>query len=84
MRNKWREVIRKEIEDWTKRSVLEYMEMKNKPTDRKFVFKVKRNRVFRARLCALGYVEIPSIDHQDNFAPVVMDTTNQLMLIYMI
>ena len=35
LRNKWREAIRKEIEDWTKRGMLEYMEVKNKPTEKK-------------------------------------------------
>ena len=63
------------------------MAMKKNATDRKLigskcVFKVKRNGIFRAPLCALGYVQIPGIDHLDYFAPVVMDTTFRLVLTY--
>ena len=86
---KWREAINKEIQDWTKRKILEFILMEKKPLERKligsrWVFIVKRNRVFRARLCALGYAQIPGVDHQDNFTPVVLDTTFRVALIYML
>ena len=59
------------------------------PSDRrligsKWVFKVKGNGVYRARLCALGYSQIPGIDHQDNFAPVVTDVTFRVVLLMML
>ena len=38
--------------------------------------------MLRAHLCTLGYAQIPGIDHQDNFAPVVMDSTFRLSLMY--
>ena len=41
----------------------------------KWVFKVKRNGVYRARLVALGYSLIPGVDYTDNYAPVVNDVT---------
>jgi len=41
---------------------------------------VKRNGVYRARLVALGYNQIPGVDFTDNFAPVVNDVTFRLML----
>ena len=53
--------------------------MEKKPPERKligsrWVFKVKRNGVFRAQLYASGYAQIPGVDHQGNFAPVLLDT----------
>ena len=44
--------------------------MEKKPPERKligsrWVFKVKKKGVIRARLCALGYAQIPGVDHQD-------------------
>ena len=52
-KHKWKEAINKEIQDWTKRGVLEFMTMEKKPPDRKLLgskwaFKVKQNGVFRA------------------------------------
>ena len=35
-------------------------------------------------MCALGYEKIPGVDHQDNFAPVIMDTTFRLAPIYLL
>ena len=47
----------------------------------KWVWKVKRNGVFRARLVACGYSQIPGVDYTENFAPVVNDITYRIMLI---
>ena len=50
------------------------------PNDRrligsKWLFKKKRNGVYRARLVGLGYSQVPGVDHKDNFSPVVSDTS---------
>ncbi|MCP4746748.1 MAG: hypothetical protein GY874_11505, partial [Desulfobacteraceae bacterium] len=37
----------------------------------KWVFKVKRNGVFRPRLVACGYSKIPGEDFTENYSPVV-------------
>ena len=38
---------------------------------------------YRARLVALGYHQIPGIHHEDNFAPVINETTLRIILIVM-
>ena len=46
----------------------------------KWVFKVKRNNVNRARLVALGYMQTPGIDFTENYAPVADDESIELVL----
>ena len=41
----------------------------------KWVFKIKRDGTYRARLVALGYSKIPGMDFTDNFAPVAHDVS---------
>ena len=58
------------------------------PSDRRligsrWVFRVKRNGVFRARLVALGYSQIPGVDFTDNFAPIINEVTFRIMLVMM-
>lgn len=48
------------------------------------MFKKKGNGVYRSRLVALGYAQIAGIDHQDNFAPVVHETTFRLVMFLML
>ena len=50
----------------------------------KWVFKVKRNGVFRARLVACGYSQIAGVDYQENFAPVITDITWRTLLVLML
>lgn len=46
----------------------------------KWVFKIKRNGIQRARLVALGYSQVPGVDFTDNFSPVINDTTLRIVL----
>ncbi len=46
----------------------------------KWVMKIKRNGVFRARLVACGYSQIPGINFTENYAPVISDVTYRIML----
>ena len=86
-RKMWREAISKEFRDMKRRNVWKLILRKNVPKDRrligcKWVFKKKKNGVYRARLVALGYSQIPGVDYTENFAPVVDDVTFRLVLIW--
>ena len=84
----WRIAIRKEFSDMFKHNVWVKVKKTEIPSDRrilgnKWVLKKKKNGVYRARLVALGYHQIPGIDHEDNFAPVINETTFRIILILM-
>ena len=46
-----------------------------KPIGSKWVLKIKRDGRYCARLVCLGYRQVPRVDFQDNFTPVVNDMT---------
>ena len=46
----------------------------------KWVFKIKRDGTYRARLVALGYSQIPGVDYKDNFASVAHDVSLRIAL----
>ena len=84
-RLKWRDAIRKELRDMTNRGVFRKVKRATMPQGKrcvknKWVFKVKRNGVFRARLVACGYSQIPGVDFQEHFAPVVNDISYRIMI----
>ena len=88
-REKWRETIRKEFHDMNKRHVWRLINRRDIPPNRrcvkcKWVFNIKRNGVFRARLVACGYSQIPGVDFSENYSPVVHDITFRLLLLAMI
>jgi hypothetical protein len=61
------------------------MKKEDIPQDRrtikcKWIFKIKRNGVFRARLVACGYSQIPGVDFNESFAPVVNDLSFRIIL----
>jgi hypothetical protein len=68
-----------------KKQVWEVMKKQDIPQDRrtikcKWIFKIKRNGVFRARLVACGYSQIPGVDFNESFAPVVNDVNFRIIL----
>ena len=86
IRKRWREAIRKEFRDMMNYKVWSRRKKKDVPTDRrlignKWVFKIKRCGRFRARLCGLGYTQIPGIDFKENHAPVVNDVTYRILIL---
>jgi Reverse transcriptase (RNA-dependent DNA polymerase) len=47
----------------------------------KWEFRKKKNGIYRACLCALGYNQVPGIDYIGNFATVVNDVTLWLVFL---
>lgn len=50
----------------------------------KWVFEIKRDGRFRARLVACGYSQVAGVDFTEVFSPVVNDVSLRLILIYQI
>jgi Reverse transcriptase (RNA-dependent DNA polymerase) len=85
-RTAWREAIKKEIMDMEKCKVWDLFAKKDLPKGckligYKWVFKEKRDGIFRARLVALGYSHIAGIDFTGNYSHVVNDSTFRLVLL---
>ena len=88
-RDKWRIAINKEYGDMKSRKVWKKIKRIMIPSNRrcvksKWVFKIKRDGTFRARIVACGYSQIPGVDFSDNYAPVVNDITFRMLLIVLI
>ena len=47
----------------------------------KWIFEVKRNGVFRARLVACGYSQVPGMDFTEVYSPVVNDVTIRILFV---
>ena len=83
---KWREAIKKEFNDMNDKKVWSVINKESIPEGRrcikcKWIFKIKRNGVFRARLVACGYSQVPGVDFNESFAPVINDVSFRIMLI---
>ena len=85
-RKSWREAIHKEFSKMNERKVWRKVKRSDIPSGRrlvkcKWVFDIKRNGVFRARLVACGYSQVGGIDFNQVFSPVVHDVTFRIMLL---
>jgi hypothetical protein len=85
-RLKWREAIRLEFRQMLKNKVwrkegLDHLPRNRKGIGTKWVFKQKKNGVYRARLVVKGYDQIAGVDFQYNFAPVTSEVTLRILLI---
>ena len=72
LRAKWIEAIRKEFRKICKMRVWREVSRSEIPQVRrclnlKWVFEIKRDRMFRARLIACGYLQIPGEHYSDIF-----------------
>ena len=82
----WQAAIRKEFKDMIGRNIWRYAKINRIPQNRrlignKWVFKKKRNGIYQARLVALGYTQVPGVDHKDNSAPVVSEVAFRVYLV---
>lgn len=86
----WRAAIRKELkkmEDhkvWILVNKSKMMKENRKAIKNKWIFEIKRSGIFRSRLVACGYSQIPGIDFTDIYSPVMCDTTMRILLIVVI
>ena len=88
-RQNWQIAIRKDMKSMINRGVWRTIDKVKIPENRrlignKWVFKIKIDRTYRARLVALGYSQIPGVDYTDNFAPVAHDVSFRIALARMI
>ena len=88
-REKWREAIRLEFKKMLDMGVWRHVKRNDCPSDHRlvgcrWVFKVKQNGVYHARLVAQGFSQIPGVDFTDNYSPVVNDVTFRAVVARMI
>jgi hypothetical protein len=82
----WRDAIMTEFSKMETRKVWTKKKISDIPRGRrlikcKWVFDIKRNGRFRARLVACGYSQVGGIDFNQIYSPVVNDVTFRIMLI---
>ena len=88
-KKKWREAIMKEFDKMELNKVWTKVKRSQIPEGRrcvkhKWVLEIKRSGVFRARLVACGYSQVPGVDFSQVFSPVCNDITFRIVLICMI
>ena len=81
----WQAGIKKEFIDTIKQGVWKLINKESILAEwsligNKWVYKQKKNGIYRARLVALGYSQVPGVDFSENYAPVVNDITMRMIL----
>jgi len=74
----FRQMLKNKV--WRKEG-LDHLPRNRKGIGTKWVFKQKKNGVYRARLVVKGYDQIAGVDFQYNFAPVTSEVTLRILLI---
>jgi len=86
IQSKWRKAIKneyqqmEELEVWDKKP-LNTLPAGQKSIGMKWVFVVKKDGRYRARLVAKGYNQIPGLDYEFSFSPVTTEITLRILLI---
>ena len=88
-REKLRDAIHLEFKKMLDMGVWRHVKREDHPNDhrlvgRRWVFKVKQNGVYHARLLAKGFSQIPGMDFTDNYSPVVNDVTFRVVVARML
>ena len=87
---KWHEAIIKELYKMENLKVWRKIKHVDIPKGQhcvkyKWIFEIKkRNGVFRARLVACGYSQVPGVDFTESHSPVINDVTVRILLILLI
>ena len=50
----------------------------------KWIFDIKRSGLFKVRLVACGYSQIPGVDFTESYAPVINDVSWPILIIAML
>ena len=84
-REQWREAIKGEFSKMNNKKVWRHKNKSEIPQGRtlvssRWVFVIKKDNTYRARLVARGYTQIPGVDYTENYAPVMQDATLRLLL----
>jgi len=84
-RKLWRDAIQKELDEMESNKVYRKCNKSDLPAGRrpikcKWVFDMKRNGIFRARIIAKGFTQQPGLDYYYQFSPVINDITFQICL----
>ena len=85
-RKKWQDAISLEFNQMMKNEVWNRKGLSELPNGRKgigtrWIFKIKKDGVYRARLVAKGYNQQAGVDFDYNYAPVLNEVTLRVMLI---
>ena len=89
-RVRWRAAIRKELNSLVEvRKVWRVVDRASIPKGRrlvksKWVFDLKRSGLFKVRLVACGYSQIPGVDFTESYAPVINDVSWRILIIAML
>ena len=88
-RERWREAIHLEFKKMLDRGVWRHVKRNDCPNDHRFVgcrwlFKVKMNGVYCARLVPKNFSHIPGAEFTDNYSPVVNEVTFRAVMARMI
>ena len=85
-REKWREAILLEFKKMEDHKVWKKIPRTQMPKNRrcvkcKWIFEIKRSGIFRSRLVACGYSQVPGVDFTEFYSPVVNDVTIRILLV---
>ena len=88
-RDKWQEAIHLDFKKMLDMGVWRHVKRKDCPNDHRlvgcrWVFKVKKNGVYHARLVAKGFSQIPGMDFTDDYSPAVNDVTFRVVVARML
>ena len=89
-RERWKIGIKKELKSLVDvRKVWRVVKRASIPKGRrlvksKWIFDIKRNGLFKVRLVACGYSQIPGVDFTESYAPVINDVCWRILIIAML